>query len=240
MWEITLKGKPSDIVYFLDLKNKLKQMYDKNVLICITFEKDLVVSIAYVGQNKLKNIQSIIWQYIIKIVKVEYLQERLNCFTKDVSLNSFLLSNLIMLDIIDEVEYAMQIIRLPKVISIRSFIYFRLHQFIDLWQKEVNYYNNHFSASSDENYLNFLKFLASNTKSKSDIIYLESKDKDMLLLDKKRKEVKSFNKNDDVGLIASLIMFAPKKLIITGIENLSQKVSNLLSFIFEDRVSVLL
>lgn len=240
MWEITLKGKPSDIVYFLDLKNKLKSTFDKNVLICITFEKDLVVSIAYIGKDKLRKIQSIIWQYIIKIVKVEYLQERLNYSTKDISLNSFLLSNLILLDIKDEVEYAMQLVKLMPVISIRSFMYFRLHKFIELWQKEVDYYNRHFSSNSEENYLNFLKFLASNASSKSEIMYLESNDQDMLLLDKKRKAIKTFDKNDDVGIIASLVMFAPKKLIINCVDDLSQKMSNLISYIFEDRISVLL
>ena len=39
MWEITLLGKPSDIVYFLELKNTTKKIFGSNALVVITFEK---------------------------------------------------------------------------------------------------------------------------------------------------------------------------------------------------------
>ena len=62
----------------------------------------------------------------------------------------------------------------------------------------------------------------------------------MLILDQKRKKLKLLSKNDDIGIIANLVMLAPKKLIINCIDALSEKVTNLISYIFEDRVSVLL
>ena len=48
MWETTLVGKPNDLVYFLDLKNNLKNIFGQNALVVITFEKDLVCSIALI------------------------------------------------------------------------------------------------------------------------------------------------------------------------------------------------
>ena len=240
MWEITIKGKPSDIVYFLELKNTLKDLFKKDILVVITFEKDLLCSVATINSNIISHSKRIVWETIIKIVKIEYMQENLNCFTQDKSLNSFLLSNLIMLDIKDEIEYAIQTVKLSKILSIRSFIYFKLHNFIELWKREVDYLNKHFSGENEENYLGFLKFLANNSSPKSDIMYLQQNKSEMLLLDKKGKKLKILEKNDDIGIIANLVMYAPKKLIINCIDSLSQKVSSLISYIFEDRVSVLL
>lgn len=71
-------------------------------------------------------------------------------------------------------------------------------------------------------------------------MYLEEINSQMYLLDKKRREMKKLSIDDDVGIIANLVMFAPKKLIINCINSLSKKVTSLISYIFEDRVSVLL
>ena len=62
----------------------------------------------------------------------------------------------------------------------------------------------------------------------------------MILLDKKKNRVRKISKSDEIGIIASLIMFAPKKIIINCLDKLSSKVANLITYIFEDRVSVLL
>ena len=54
MWEITLLGKPSDIVYFLELKNTTKKIFGSSALVVITFEKDLVLSLAVLDKNHIK------------------------------------------------------------------------------------------------------------------------------------------------------------------------------------------
>lgn len=240
MWEITLRGKPSDIVYFLELKNNLKEILHKNTLVVITFEKDLVCSIA-INRNKLQKIAiQIIYETILKISKVEYLTENLKVFSSDKSLNAYFVSTIVNIEMPNEIRYAMQEVRLPKVVCVRSFVMFKLHKFYEIWQREVDYYNYNFSNVTGENYLDFLKFLALNIHTKSDIMYLEEIDSQMYLLDKKRREMKKLSIDDDVGIIANLVMFAPKKLIINCINSLSKKVTSLISYIFEDRVSVLL
>lgn len=240
MWETTLIGKPNDLVYFLDLKNNLKDIFGQNALVVITFEKDLICSIALISDRQITQAKSLIYETIIKIVKVEYLTENLQVLIGDRSLNSYFVSSIVSLEIADEVKYAMQTTKLSNCINIRSFVNFKLHKFFEIWAREVDYYNFHFAGEDKGNYLDFLKFLANNINSKSEIMYLEESSNEMLILDQKRKKLKLLNKGDDVGIIANLVMLAPKKLIINCINALSEKVTNLISYIFEDRVSVLL
>ena len=240
MWEITLLGKPSDIVYYLELKNTLKQNFGNDVLTVITFEKDLVMSIAVLNKVRIAKSKNLIMQTIIKIVKVEYMQKNLKCFCNDKSLNTFLLSNIITLDLKDEVKYALQIAKLSCIVNIRSFVLFKLHNVTKLWEREVDYLNYQFGSNGDEKYLDLLKFIVNNNSSKWDVLYLETTKDTMLLLDKKRNKLKSVCIDDEIGIIANLVMFAPKKLIINCSHLLSDKVSNLISYIFEDKISVLL
>lgn len=240
MWEITLHGKPSDILHFLELKNKIKKILNKNALVVITFDSDLVCSIAVVKDRKLNKIIKLIYETIIKIVKIEYLNDNLKVFSNDKSLNSYLVCSIINSSILDEIKYAMKITTLSKNIVIRSFVQFKLHAIYNLWLNEVEYYNYHFAQNNRQGYLNFLKFLALNIHTKSDILYLEKINSEMFLLDRNRNKMKKFDINDDIGIIANLIMYAPKKLIISSFDSLSTKVTNLISYIFEDRISLIL
>jgi len=239
MWEITLVGKPSDIGYFLELKDILKRKFDKNVIIVISLEKDLVCSIAtnkYIDFLETKKFKT-----IIKIVKAEYYESKLTIFTDDKSLNAFILSSLILINLSDEVEYSKEFVSLSKLVNIRSYVYFKLHKLIEIWSREIEYYNYTFSGKFKEDlYLEFLRFLAQNSNAKLDIMYLEENENEMILFDKRKNAIKIISKRDEIGIIVQLIMFAPKKIIINCLGSLSKKVSNLISYIFEDRVSVLL
>ena len=240
MWEITLVGKPKDLEYFLELKDYLKNLIKNDIIIVLSFENSLICSIALSNESKLSIVKRKIIEMIIKIVKTDFYLEKLKFFTADKSLNSFVLSSLIYVNLQDEVDFASKVADIAKYIDIRSFVYFRLHRLIDVWENEVEYYNYNFGNNQEELYLEILKFLASNSNAKQDIMYIEESSHDMILLDKQKKELKSIPKIDEIGILVQLIMLAPKKIIINCIGSLSQKVTNLISYIFEDRVSILL
>lgn len=240
MWEITLRGKPSDILHFLQLKNDIHALMNKNALVVITFDKDLVCSIGVVRDKKLSKVKRLIYQTIIRIAKLEYLNNNLKVFVRDKSLNAYFVSSVISASLHDEVNYAMHISKLTPTLVIRSFVQFKLHNIYDLWLNEVEYYNYYFANGDEENYLNFLKFLVLNIHSKSDILFLEEINSELFLLDKNKKKMKKFQIGDDIGIIANLIMYAPKKLIISSMNSISSKVAGLISYIFEDRVSMIL
>jgi len=241
MWETTLIGKSSDVAYFLELKDILKQTLNKEAIVVITFENDLICSIAISDESYKDFLITAIFETMIKIVKAEYYQANLKIFSDDKSVNSFLLSSLVLINLIEEVEYAKAYTKLSTTINIRSFIYFRLHKLLKVWKKEIEYYNKNFSGEyKDGLYLEFLRYLAQNSKSNLELIYLEENKKEMILLDKKKQQMKAISKDDEIGIIVSLVMYAPKKLIINCMDCLSNKVSKLISYIFEDRVSLIL
>lgn len=241
MWEITLVGKPNDIGYFLELKDYLKKELDNNVIVVISFENELICSIALSNEKDIEYLKNVIYETIIKIVKAEYYEGKLTIFSDDRSLNSFILSSIILINIRDEIEYAKNYVSLSKILYIRSFVNFKLHKLIDIWDREVEYYNNTFSGECRENlYLEFLRFLAHNSYNKQDVIYIEENQDKMLLLNNDKQAIKRISKNDEIGIIVQLIIYSPKKIIINCLSSLSQKVSNLISYIFEDKVSMLL
>ena len=60
------------------------------------------------------------------------------------------------------------------------------------------------------------------------------------LLDNKKNKVRCISKNDEIGILVNLIMFSPKRLIVSCLNSLSEKVSGLISYIFEDKLSVII
>ena len=241
MWEITLVGKPSDIGYFLDLKDILKSKFNKEIIVVISFEKDLICSIASTNQKNTNILKHIIYETIIKVAKSEYYQNNLELFTSDKSLNSFILSSLILINLDDEINYANHYAKLGNTVYVKSFVNFKLNNMVKMWRREIDYYNVIFGGiHKEEFYLEFLRFLAHNLNEKFDIMYLEETFDNMLILDNKGKKVRTISKNDEIGVIVQLIMLAPKKIIINCINSLSSKVSTLINYIFEDKVSILL
>lgn len=241
MWEITLFGKPCDIAFLIELKDYLKKHLEKDIIVVIAFDKNLICSIAISNLSHKKFVINAIYECMLKIVKSEFYHDNLRILGSDKSLNSFILSSILLINLNEEKKYAMEVTRLSKNVHIRPFIYFKLHNMLDLWQREVDYYNRHFSGLlQDSLYLEFLRFLAQNNNSNSEIIYIEDNKKEMLLLDKKKNTIKTISKSDEIGIIVNLIMYAPSKVIINCIDSLSKKVSSLISYIFEDRVSILL
>jgi len=68
---------------------------------------------------------------------------------------------------------------------------------------------------------------------------LKEQKNNLELIDVRNKIIKQIPKSDEIGILVSLILYSPKKLIINCIDSLSEKVSNLITYIFDDKVSVL-
>lgn len=241
MWEITLLGKISDFVFFQQLKDNLKNQFDNNIVVVITYNENLICSIATSENKYIKQLKIAIFETIIKIAKCEYLRENLTIWGLDKTLNSFVISSLVLIDLDDEVNFAKDTTKLTKVVFIRSFVYFKLFRLLIVWKKLVVYLNLHFSDNMQEGlYLEFLKFVAENSNSKLDIMYIEQNQDETILLDSYHKKISAISKRDEIGIIVNLLLYSPKKVIINCFDSLSRKVSSLISYIFSDRVCVLL
>jgi len=240
MWEITPVGKTRDILFFDELKTILKDKYNSQIMMAITFNNDLYCSIAVKDKRYVRFVKSKIFETIIKIVKCEYFENNLNIFSIDKSLNSFILSCILKIDLFDEIEYSLERFKLTKIVHIRSFVYFKLSKIINIWSKIASYLNSNFQFNCKDGLcLEFLKFLADNSDANIEVFYLKEQKNNLELIDVRNKIIKQIPKSDEIGILVSLILYSPKKLIINCIDSLSEKVSNLITYIFDDKVSVL-
>ena len=89
-------------------------------------------------------------------------------------------------------------------------------------------------------YLDFLKFLAEATEPTYDIVYLDKSGKKMSLCDNHNKKIKVISSADEIDIIVNLIMFSPKKIVISKVESISERLCSILRYIFIDRVSLVL
>jgi len=241
MWEITLLTDYYDIFYIQELQDNLNSNKISNC-VAINYDKELICcSIAISNDKDIEFSQDLIFECILKIVKSEYFKMNLNIFGNDRSFNSFMLSSLVLMDLKEEIEFAKFNALDFKKIHVRSFVYFKLHKLLDIWERVINYINIQFGNHLEESmYLEFLKFLADNTASQIDLLYLDQNTDEIVLKDSNQQVLCKTNKNDEIGMIVNVIIYAPKKLVIKCLDSLSNRVSSLLNYIFEDRIGLLL
>lgn len=240
MWEVTIVGKIRDIIYFEQLQDRLKDEFDKDVLVAVSLTDNLVCSIATINEHIINLIEKLIFETMIKCFKLELFETELEFIDNNKSLNSLILSTLISLDITDEINYAIHNSKLSNVINIRSFVNFRLNYLVKAWKTLTQYINIMLSSKSENFYIEFLKIIANEIKTDFDVMYLECNNKNIELLDKNKKIVYSMTSQDEVDLIVNLLIYSPDKLIINCYNELSHKLTEMLKYIFEDKISVLL
>ena len=132
-------------------------------------------------------------------------------------------------------------IRFSKILHIRSLLKFRLNKLYDVWEKLIDYLKLLIKDNNnDDLYLDFLKFLAKSSSNKSDILYLIEQNENIKILDKNKSEIISLPKSDEIGVVVNLIICSPRKLIINCYNIFSKNIINLIEYIFQDRVSILL
>ena len=242
MWEVTLIGEMKDYMHFLIFEKMLKASYKNQVIIAISGNTDKTcLSIAVTNKRLINSIKSLVLELIVKICKEEYFVKELNIITEDDELRYFVLFTAVLSNLDDEVDYAKVKVKFSKVIHIRSLLRFRLKQLYLLWEKFANYFNYTFKFSiSDELYLEFLKFLANNSRKSGEIVYLDKEDNYIFIRNKSNKILSKIDKTDEVGVVVSLIVMAPMKLIINCYSALSSRIASLIEYLFEDKVSILL
>ena len=176
MWEITVVGEVRDYSRFLLFENMLKSNYDNDVIVAISLTKSSAkLSIAVKVKKLIHTIKRLVIELILKICKEEYFVENLQINTDDKDMQYFVILTAVMSNLEDEIDYAMVKFKFAKMVYIRSLLRFRLSRLYFLWEKFSVYFNYNMSSGiCQEIYLNFLKFLASNSRNGKDIIYLEN------------------------------------------------------------------
>lgn len=239
MWEITLVGKEMDYPYFLDLEKKILDLKIKTI-VSIGVKDELYISICS-QNNILSKIEDYIFETIIKINKKEYMLENLDFLSDcDDVYESFMLSSIISLDLDMEVDFAKYYAKLDKMNNIRSLFRFRLNKLIGSWQNISVALNMLLMDKRKERiYLDFLKYLTVVTKPLHDVVILNRSFKSMVIMDKHGNTLKKLYSNDEVDILVNLIMYLPKKIIVTS-GSMGNKIFAMIKYIFDDKVSVVL
>lgn len=241
MWEITLSGKYDDIVYLLEMERVLKDKYNREIISVVWVCDDVICNLATTNNLIVDNIKEIVIETLLKIAKTKFFTENLNIFTNDSSINTFLISSLTMVDLEEEIDFTLDNMQFNNYINIQSFINFKFFQLRARWKYLIDYINYSFSKSIGDNvFLDFLKFLTDLQTSKCEALYLEKNELNIELYDSKHNKIKSLSSTDEIGMVVNLIMLSPKKIIINCIDELSNKTSNLMSYIFDEKLSFLL
>lgn len=242
MWEITLIGEVQDYSHFHIFENMIKSNYGNNVIVAISLNcSGSKLSIAVKTKKLIYSIKKLVVELIIKICKEEYFIENLQINSEDHDMQYFIILTSVISNLEDEIDYAMIKFKFTKVIHIRSLVRFRLGKLYYLWEKFATYFNYNLSGIVTEKiYLNFLKFLATNSRSSKDIIYLDDNKDSMFLKDKSSKILATIPKSDEIAVVVNLIVFAPSRLIINCYNALSGRIAELIKYLFADRVSILI
>lgn len=240
MWEITLVGKTRDLVYFEQIKYILRSKYKNNVIVVIASNCNVFMSIAVKNKRYIKKIKLLVIELILKICKCEFYENSLEIFSNDKSLNSFIITTIIQMDLLDEIEYVYNHYELESTIYLRSFMHFKLNRIIEIWKDIAGYLNINYSNNNDKYLcLEFLKFVADNSQPKLELIFLNENNNSYNLKDINNKNIASLSKSDEVGVVVSLILHAPKRIIISCVDSLSEKISILINYIFGTKVGFL-
>ncbi|MBE5757416.1 MAG: hypothetical protein E7345_00585 [Clostridiales bacterium] len=240
MWEITLIGNKENYVEINDFLSILNDIFDKDIITAICYGDNVICSIATNRDEIIKFLQDVVYELIIKISKKDFFSTALTNINSD-ELKMFIVSSIISIDLAGELEFAKKTTKLGKIININSFMHFKLGGIISNWKKVADYLNfKYYCCLEDELYLHLLKFIVDNASSFFDIVYLEEDRENVVILDKDRNKIKTIGKKDEIGIIASLIMYSPQKLIINCMNSFSDKVTNLITYIFNEKVSTIL
>ena len=243
MWEITLIDDISNLDMFIEYSTKIKKIFSEIFLDLGIYKKDnkVVLNISISKNDKIKNLERMIYDLIIKSNKKRYFEEYIHINNDDQCLKLFMIYVLISIDLFKEIDYAVKFTKLSRVVYVSSFMDFKLSSLKFGWSRIIHYINNFYcNEVKDGLYLDFLKFLADNTESQFDVIYLNNDKEFLKILDLNNNLLKKLPISDEIDLIVNLILFSPKKVIINCPYSISKNVFNLISYIFDEKLSVII
>ena len=236
MWEITLIGNTSDMVHFRFLCDTIHSS-DLGAICAISSGDRLCMSIASDNDDSIDHIYHMIMGLIIKIVKVEYYDRHLDLFNNHPTFRDFAINSIALADIDEEINYAFSTADLTRTIVIRSFVYFRLQSLVKVWSKICMYLRNSFNENIESEWcMDFLKFISSSMSETDDVYTIERIDDSLKIENVLEKKVKILPMNNEVSILVHLILCAPKKVIIHGVNGINDKLSILITYIFGDKV----
>ena len=232
------------IIYIKDkLKNLIKKLKGVITTIYTQSEVLLVLGVPTASKMQIKPILlSMLTDAIINRYKMKFILKNLSFNPPyDISFNAFL-NGLCFFDIDIDREYIYQKLLPYNNINIDSFFEFRLKFLKSKWQDLVSLANdNYLYLLSNDNFFELLKFLLSNLECREDIVKVElSKDNFKLYSQEKLLNTPTLLENKNKSdLIASLIYFCPKTIVVYDSQYLDKTTKDFLFSLFENKLKII-
>ncbi len=244
-WEYSLCVNIAEKQSILYIKDKLKKLIKKlkGVITTIYTQSEvlLVLGVPTGSKMQIKPILlSMLADVIIKTYKTKFILNHLDfCPSYDISFNAFL-NGLCFFDMDIDREYIYQKLLPFDNVNIDSFFDFRLKFLKSKWKDLVSLANdNYLYLLSSDNFFELLKFLLSNLECREDVVKVElSKDNFKLYSQEKLLNTPAVleNKSD---LIASLIYFCPKTIVVQDSQYLDKTTKDFLFSLFENKLKII-
>ncbi len=246
-WEFSLKANLDKSEYILYLKDKIKNAVKTagGIITTIYTEKDisLLIGLPMAQKMALKPIiYSIVTDILANVYKIEYIVSRFNFEPQNSLLHKSFVKALCVFDSdIDKQIVYQKLINLDSI-DLQSFFDFRLKVLKAKWKDLIDLANdNYLYLLSGGNLLELMKFLLSNLDCKANFVevFWEG-EKYKLFESKKQLQLPMLSKNDSQeDLLASLIAFCPKKIVVYNGSKLNKEVEDILFKLFENRVEII-
>ncbi len=240
MWEITLIGTGNDMAHFRLLCDTLHNSYD-GVVCALSSSNYVYCSIATMQDSILPEVQRIVVCTILQIAKIDYFDRHLELFKKYPIFRDFAIYSIVQSDIDDEIDFVMSNCNLGGNIYIHSFVAFRLQILVRVWQKICTYLDNQYTHGIESEWcLEFLKFISSNISASDSVFSIRYTEKKIKVHNFSSGKVKYFHCNNEIGAIIYLIVSSPKKIILQYDDKITERLNSLVSYIFDDKVCIVM
>lgn len=179
-------------------------------------------------------------EYIVNNYKTQYFQRYLKLDFLPSVQTQMLIKVLVMFDIESDIYYVLNGIEKLKYINVQSYDAFILRKIKHKWEEFalITNLNGAYLLNYDV-FIEFLKFLISSIQPKNKAITLKSDVKKFLLFDAEDNLINSgVDLNDEMGLIANLVLLAPQNINIYCSDQVSEKTFKTLYYLFDKKINL--
>ncbi len=245
MWEICIETSINNKDYILYIKNKMQNTISAVSGVISLFENTDICSIAIGCKKQDKSkvagvLRFILCDVICEKMKYDYLSKNVGLVPQDSGYFSPFVKVLTYFDSELERQIVMRSLNLTPKIVLESFLNFKLRPLKIKWQELCNLTNDNAGLFlQSETFLELLKFLIANLDVKRECIIVSMQDKCIVYEEKNKNLISlaSFDKNDEFGLLSSLIELCPNHIKVMNSKN-NKETTNILSNLFEGRVEI--
>ena len=224
MWEFCVRAQRTNndiIEYIFDsVEQAVRDANGVATVVTLGDFCELVLACPFKAQPKIKGLlHFVLCTVFTEKLKYKFLHNNITLLEKNCEYFNAFVKVLTYFDSDFDRGVVSRVLCLNKRIVLESFLEFKLRLIKNKWKELCRLTNDNATLFiSSETFVELLKFLIANIDPKYELVTIEFKEKTSIYIGERthNKLIKSFEENDEVGLLTSLIDFSPRKLKLKG------------------------